>query len=379
MLSVPHHEFLQDSIRVQFASYILLCRCLLDRLEELSEVLPDDDTDDLILEDFLDDFNEALSKGFEDYDESWGIVSTVEHICALIAANRLSYKTKNPAAWEIIEQILQAATETSQRRDPEWNYQQDIDELHNVAHELARRFFTSINGSGVCQLDLQQKAGIVYLYDDSGREVDGLGERPFGYGASPVAYRQTYRSKIWDAELEKVILVRFVSGMNFYLYLAYPFMFLHEYTAHIFANDYKHIIFNDGWMLQAAYKFLVIEQRDCDREKRAFDLSSAQTSVFGEYLRGRLNKRPQRGCRLAKFMHGLLSGKAEPINFNSITYDLCAFSAQSTDHSKWPNLFLTKLYRYSNTAGRRQYLYEKLSSSTDLDELYSHLEGFLVK
>ena len=35
-------------------------------------------------------------------------------------------------------------------------------------------------------------------------------------------------------------------------YLAYPFLFLHEYTAHVFATDHGNDHFNDGWMLHAA-------------------------------------------------------------------------------------------------------------------------------
>lgn len=363
MLTTQHHEFFQDSVRVKFTCYTLLCRKLVDRLPELKAAVIKGDEYQLDLDECLSFFDTALSRVLPKIDERWSVNDAIQTLAGIVRSWSSTYKIDHKEVLSVIDDILNDAAAVAD----EWDYQEDIDRLHGVGRELAQKFFTRIAYPGVNPIATNKQAVVAYVYDDTGKDVDGLGERPFGYVASPVAYRDSFSR--WGQSFTDVIVVRYVDKMNVMLYLSYPFMFLHEYTAHILANDYRHVRFNDGWMLRAADHFLVNEEKRCNRRRTPLGLAREQVHIFGR-LRDTLNKPPQIGCAIADDIIGLLTGKDDPLNFHSITHDLCAFQPEAEQTDQWPDELLTKFHLYTD---RLDELYDKFMNCADLNSLYSGL------
>ncbi len=77
-----------------------------------------------------------------------------------------------------------------------------------------------------------------------------------------------------------VVLVRFDFRHTFASYLSYPFLLLHEYTAHVFSTDWDNDVFNDGWMVYAADAFLT---RAWNTDAEPIGLRREQAKIFQNY------------------------------------------------------------------------------------------------
>ena len=142
------------------------------------------------------------------------------------------------------------------------------------------------------------------------------------------------------------MLVRFDFRQTFASYLSYPFLLLHEYTAHVYSTDWDNDVFNDGWMVYAADAFLT---RAWNADADANALRREQAKIFQNYwYPGQLNPLPLRGCNLARDLDSWLSIVA-PGRFMALTYELAAFQPNPPQPATWPTRWIFALERAFRT------------------------------
>ena len=190
-------------------------------------------------------------------------------------------------------------------------------------------------------------------------------EEAFGYHPTPVAFREHYLDEETGQELTDVILVRFGFGYDFALYLAYLYLFMHEYVAHIFALDYGNERFNDGWLLYAANFFLSDRGWNLDLQP---PLTRGQIRACDERLRGKLNPNPRQDYRFACDFDSWLN---DTERFYAMTYELAAFEPRVGESPFWPNQFINRLEQ--EFEHNRPLLRRKIEAATDLRTLFEML------
>ena len=181
----------------------------------------------------------------------------------------------------------------------------------------------------------------------------------FGYRAAPAAF-------LPDSD---TIVVRFTYEGNLALYLAYPFLFLHEYTAHVYATDYGNDRFNDGWMLHAADVFLRRRWREGD--PLVVNLPRQAINVFRDNLYhavGQSNSLVRRGLQFAQDFEAWLPSEQW---FDAITYELAAFEPSPGYRKAWPTDFLNRLEQEFEQ--NRSALRDKLRASSTPPSYTSNL------
>jgi hypothetical protein len=147
------------------------------------------------------------------------------------------------------------------------------------------------------------------------------------------------------------------------MYLAYPFLFLHEYTGHVYATDHGNERFNEGWMLHAASAFL---KREWNRSPKQIGLCLDQADIFTEHLYESLNPIPRRACRFARLFNDWLL-PVLPGRFMQITYELAAFHPKQGQKKYWPTQFINALEHEFRS--NRDRLLPKIQDSADALEL----------
>jgi hypothetical protein len=287
---------LPDGVAVKLDLYTLACRELLNRLPDLHTVTQADSR--LDCETCLERFDEAMHVFFERANTN-NLNQAVEQFGNLLHAQAGLFHNSNQHAAEIFDDLVSAI----HKQAPHWSYRADLERFHIQGRELARHFFATSPWPETqrrlsCECDLAFRYGA----PDDGDRVATFAE-PFGYRAAPLAYYANY----WDEEREQnrpdVVLARFTFGHDFILYLAYPFLFLHEYTAHVYATDYENERFNDGWMLHAAAAFL---KEKWNKAPGQVELNWAQAGVFHERLLERLKGIRHGTCLLVWRLDDLL-------------------------------------------------------------------------
>jgi len=345
-----------EAVAIKYGAYTLCCRKLLEHLPALSEALQDDTRRSV--EDCIGYVDQSLQAFFQ----RGAAVDLPEAVGALgghILGQAGLFRRQNPAAVKVFDRVVATMAEAA----PTWRYQDDLETYHRQGRELARSFYAG-SAWAVTQERLGREAQLVYEYGlPDPEDLAVIGIETFGYRAAPLAYRSSYQE---DSEetLRDAIIVRFVSDHDFALYLAYPYLFLHEYTAHIYATDHGNDRFNDGWMLYAAAAFIKQQWNRFDRP----DLHLEQADCFYEHLYSRLNSVPRQACRFARQLDSWL---AWPGRFQAITYELAAFDPQPGLERFWPSHFLNALERefWANRIRLRQ----KIEAAPDVRTLWSPL------
>jgi hypothetical protein len=154
------------------------------------------------------------------------------------------------------------------------------------------------------------------------------------------------------------------------LYASYPFLFMHEYTAHIFAHDYLNDRFNDGWMLYAASQYLV-ENWPRESDPRLLQLNGTQAYAFKRYLLATLlDESPAHHDSAEDFDYFLKPWDRS--RFESITYELAAYEPKPPESNKWPTFVLKQLAldEVKNPGALRK----RMGTATSLDKLYPDLK-----
>jgi hypothetical protein len=351
---------LPERVTIKFDVYTLACRALLNRLCDLRIATQADPR--LDYDTCLQRFDEALERFFMRANPA-NRHEAAEQFSALLRAEIDLVRHLSPRAAAVFDDLIA----TLRNRIDSWHYQQDLELLHQQGRRLAQRFFAASSWP-TTQLRRRQLCELLIEYGlPTEDDRNSLFAESFGYRAAPAAYYPCYWDEQHDAEREHIVLVRLGFEHGFGLYLAYPFLFLHEYTAHVHATDYSNEAFNDGWLLHAAAAFM---QRSWNTDPDQLGLDLEQVNVFYERLYPRLNPIPRRACRFARDFESWLPDHLRYWSAQ-ITYELAAFQPDGATPPFWPTQALNHLERAFTTDRVR--LLAALERSENMQTLLSTL------
>ncbi|MBM3135516.1 MAG: hypothetical protein FJZ89_09610 [Chloroflexi bacterium] len=346
-----------DAVAIKYDAFTLCCRKLLEHLQVLNEAVHGDTR--VTSEGCISLFDESMQQFFKRSTAS-SPVEAVEDLSGLIRGQAGLIRRQNSAAAEVFNRVVVTIAEAA----PTWHYQDDLEAHHRQGQEFARRFYAKSSWPVTLER-LNREARLVYEYDLPDLEdLSAIGMEPFGYRAAPLAYRASYPEDSGET-MRDVIIVRFLFDHNFALYLAYPYLFLHEYTAHIYATDYGNDRFNDGWMLYAAHKFL---REVWFSPEFLASLQREQANALFPGLYPRLRYGPRRDYDLAWDIAELVSDWGR---FMAMTYELAAFTPRRGEGPFWPTQFINALEREFKANPHR--LRQKIEAAHDLRMLWSML------
>ena len=346
---------LPDIVAIKLGAYTLFCRQLLEHLPALNDATRADLR--LTADDCFSRFDQSLHQFFNEAAPR-DLEQAVNELGAALHGRVALFRAHNPHAATVFDRVIEADAAAVSM----WRYQEDLETWHQQGRQLARHFYADSPGPAT-QAYLDREARLLFC---GGDEPVVPQEEAFGYHPTPVAFREHYLEEETDQELKDVILVRFGFGCDFALYLAYPYLFMHEYVAHIFALDYANERFNDGWLLHAADSFLTRRGWHLDLQP---PLVPKQINAFGEVLYGQLNRIPRQACGFARdFDNWLGDGK----RFQTMTWELAAFEPQIGETEFWPNQFINRLEQeFDNNRPR---LRRKIEAAPDLRTLFEMLQ-----
>lgn len=345
---------LPDSIAIKLDAYTLFCRQLLTHLQALNDATRTDPR--LTPDDCLSRFDQSLHQFFNEAAPH-DLGQAVNELGAALQGRVALFRAQNPQAAAVFDQVIEAARAAV----PMWCYQEDLEALHRQGRQLARHFYAN-SPWPVTQARLDREARLLFCGEE---EPVVPQEEAFGYHPTPVAFREHYLDEETGQELTDVILVRFGFGYDFALYLAYLYLFMHEYVAHIFALDYGNERFNDGWLLYAANFFLSDRGWNLDLQP---PLTRGQIRACDERLRGKLNPNPRQDYRFACDFDSWLN---DTERFYAMTYELAAFEPRVGESPFWPNQFINRLEQ--EFEHNRPLLRRKIEAATDLRTLFEML------
>jgi hypothetical protein len=346
-----------EAVGIKYGAFTLCCRKLLEHLSALNEALQGDTR--CTVEDCIGYVDQSMQAFFQrggatDLPEAVGALGG--HILGEVGL----FRRQSPAAAVVFDRMVETMAEAA----PTWCYEDDLEAYHRQGRALARSFCAR-SPWAVTQECLSRKARLVYDYGlPDPEDLGAVGMETFGYRAAPLAYRTSYEEEDSGETLRDVIIVRFLFDHDFALYRAYPYLFLHEYTAHIYSTDHGNDRFNDGWMLHAAATFLW-DQWNLSEPP---DPHLEQADCFYEHLYSRLNPVPRQACRFARQFGSWL---ATPERFWAMTHELAAFEPQPGRERFWPNQFLNALER--EFKANRIRLRQKIEAAPDVKTLWSML------
>lgn len=342
---------LQDDVAVKYCVYTLFCRRVLENMQALEEAVDEDPN--LQLDECLQRFSDLL-KAFFIKTHPIPSDALIQLFCGTITSEANMIRTGNPAAADVFDQVVLDAGGVA----CSWSFLPEITSYHDQGRALAQAFFNNLSSS-VPPSQLTQKAGLELDFRGSG------GTFGFGYNVAPII---TFPK-------ENKIILRFAYEDGFPMYLLYLFLFLHEYTGHIFSNDYGNTLISDGWLIFAADEFL---RREWMRGNAPSSLNRKQVLAFRDYFLGKFGGVPRKGYDFAHLFHDWLGAYSETLSFEAITYELATFTPQPDEEKSWPTKFFRALkdefYRaIKNGSGGQQELLSKIKTARDIRELYSML------
>ena len=345
---------LLESTAVKLGAYTLFCHQLLRYLPALKDATRADLR--LTNDRCLGRFNESLRIFFEEA-APLDLPQAVAELGSVLEGRVALFRAQNPLAAAVFDQVVEEALAAA----ISWRYEGDLDFFHRQGRQLARHFFANSPWPST-QARLDREAQLVFC------EVEDPAvprRKVIGYHPTPVAYRE----KCWDdergQELDHVILVRFGFGHDFGLYLAYPYLFMHEYAAHIFSFDPGSVLFNDGWLLQGTDVFLARRGWELDLQP---PLAREQIAAFGDYLYGGLDHRSRQACCFARDFALWLR---DSDYLQAMTWELAAFEPGAGESEFWPDQVINRLWQAFDTD--HTLLGRKIKAALDLRALYEML------
>jgi len=351
---------LPDNVGIKYATYTLYCSQMLRHLPALDQAVLGTPEPDVLEDSCLALFNWKLSEFFDGKDYAT-VAAAAKNLGLLLltGVNTLAY------AGPSVSSVFASVVDDAVAQAPTWDFANDVNQYHQQGRMLAQKFFQNTPFADT-KNNLPQIAGLTFEYGGS----DSSGQPPnvnmnLGFRVAPMA---TYHlpGPAGGSQPTQIVL-RVAFDNNFFLYLAYPFLFLHEYTAHIFSNDLKNAAFNDGWMLFAASGFL----RSDWQNSSVHPLHANQVWVFHEKLLHKIEGTPRHGHDLARRLSALLETQGKGLSFESMTYELAAFVPSTGEKKFWPSQLLTALGLEfkNNKTGLRA----KIEAATDLRNLFASL------
>lgn len=343
---------LPTAVAIKLDLYTLACRELLKRLDDLNDATQFETRLDYAA--WLQLFDEVLRR-FLLRASQRNIRQASDQFNAMLRADVEVFRPLNERAAAVFDAVVAGIANNA----ASWHYQHDLERFHTQGRELAQRFFaasfwpeTQARSRTICRLVLE------YGATEDGR----IG--PTDDRVAPAAYR----ARRWDADRseiqQQVVLLRFDLRHTFASYLSFPFLFLHEYTAHVYATDHENEIFNDGWMLYAADAFLT---RLWNADAETVGLDREQVKIFQNYwYPAKINPIPLRGCNIARDLDSWLSAVA-PERFLALTYELAAFQPAAGEATIWPTQFVYALeHAFRTDRQRLRHLVQTTSTARDL-------------
>lgn len=322
---------LPDSVAVKLNTYTLFCCQLLDHLQPLKDAVRTDQR--LTCNQCCGYLDEELKHFFQKANPD-DLQTATEQLGRALLGRVGYFRDRNPEAAEVFHEVVDSARADSSV----WHHEDDLEALHQQGRQMARCFYEDSPWS-VTQARLDREAQLDFLYEEG----------------AELAFRES----------RNAILVRFNFDCNFGRYLAYPYLFMHEYVAHIFALDYGNERFNDGWLLHAADAF--VTRRGWDLELDS-PLVREQITAFGEHLYPPLNPIPRRACSFARDFAGWLN---DPECFQAMTRELAAFEPREGESDFWPDKFINRLEQEFDTDRSR--LRRKIEDAPDVRTLLEML------
>lgn len=346
--------------RIKFDVYTLACHLLVQRLTSL-EHATEEGIKGVSYEHCINVFNGVLErflKGAHPQDPH----AAASELADMLRADTNLYRGFNAkAADTFVELADQLALHAGV-----WSHQDALEQLHRQGETLGREFFSTSPWEETqrrlaCTCSLQFEYGPVHRDD----RVASLAD-PFGYPQAPVSYYSQYICEDGNT-LTHQIVVRLTPAADFWLYVAYPFLFLHEYTAHVYATG-SNESFNDGWMLYAAAVFL---KKNWMSNGPHGGMHRDQADVFYEKLYHKIGNIPRQACRFTReFYAWLLMCDPDGSIFRQLTFELA--SINPAGERTWASRFINQLKR--QFVHDRDSLYKAICSCTSVRELMRAME-----
>jgi len=344
---------LPDADAVKLDTYTLFCRQLLEHLPALNSATRADTR--LTADACQSRFDDSLHLFFNEA-APLDLAQAADELGEVLRGRVALFRAQNPQAAGVFDRVIEAARAAV----PTWSYQQDIESYHQQGQQLARHFYAD-SPWPVTQARLDRQAQLRFRDE----EEPVVSQEGFGYRPTPVAFREHYDDEETGEALNDVILARFGFNYDLALYLAYPYLFMHEYVSHIFATDYGNERFNDGWLLYAANFFLSRRGWNLNLQP---PLTRAQIRTFDERLHARLISKSREAYRFVWDFDNWLN---DPRCFHAMTCELAAFEPRAGESNFWPTEFLNYLEQEFNH--NRPLLRRKIEAATDLRALFSML------
>ena len=342
---------LPDAVAVKLGAYTLFCRQLLEHLPALNDATRADLR--LTCSDCCQRLDAELRVFFREAD-SPDLQQAAGKLGEAVLARVGYFQDQNPQAADVFRSVVERARVAAAT----WRYQDDLERLHQLGRQLARHFYAESPWPvTLARLDVEARLTLVY------GEAAERPRRQFGYRPAPLAFRRRYQDGETGESIENAILVCFAFDRDFGLYVAYPYLYIHEYVSHLFALDYRNVRFNDGWLIHAADKFLT---------RRGWDLGPQlireQRNAFGETMYGALNPIPRAACSFARDFDAWL---ADDQCFREMTWELAAFEPREGESIFWPNQFINHLEQEFDTDRPR--LRHKIEAAPGVRALFETL------
>ena len=346
---------LSDDVSIKYGAFTLCFRVLLEHLSEFNK-LPRDTR--LSWQTLAEHFEQVLG-GAVYQSRPNDLVHAAQILIKGLDARHEAIATFNPDAADIVAKMMAVI----EHEAPTWQYKDDIEKHRQRGEKLARLFYEGTPWPRT-HGRLATDAHVVFEYAGL-LSTATQGQNTYGYGVAPMAYHE-YDDAKPDEPQENVIVLRFDFHHSFSTYLAYPFFFLHEYVSHVYGANSDSDIFDDGWMMYAAYAFLVRTNRSLPVEHR---LRNVQMQAIGEHCPGKLSPYLRDYYFLAEHLNTELNVQS-PGRFRQMTWKLAGYSL-SAENRFFHADFVERIRCHFDT--RPDELMRKLMQYPDIDTLFMHL------
>jgi hypothetical protein len=313
----------------------------------------------------IDDFNSCLKDFFEECEPTQ-MSEAVEWLSDQISTKARKYRSRSARAEAVMLKVVSEA----QKASIKWSYKKHIAEYHRRGRSLARLFFRKSTSTELKErLNLKAKVDFKYGAPDPAAPVrEWAEETAVVINSDELSFRAkeaiikierqarenfNYRAAHFTTHYEDgspIITVYFDQDNDLSLYWSYPYLFLHEYTAHIFAYDHPdNNFFNDGWLLLAASQFLITWW---SAKRSPSHLKFEQVEAFQTHLAPNLGEEARDAYRSAKIMYWWFR-EWDKTRFEILINELAAFRPSDERSPSWVCDFLRALER-AHTLNRKE-------------------------
>jgi hypothetical protein len=336
---------LPGTAELKFRLYTLACQELLIRLADIKIAIEGEQYTDCISR-----FDKVIARFFEDdFRDTKG---ALDQFNMRFKAEFSSLRKSIPRLQPILDQLMRSIY----TKLPSWTYYSDLQNLHTQGRNLARLFFEA----SPWQVTQERLSHTCHFNVD----FDGTEPRK-----TIMAYSSRHPHTNCQGYCVGGIITRFSFKHTFATYLNYVFLFLHEYTAHVYSLDNQcNPRFNDGWMIYAASKFL--EKQLFNTPSSLFELYMEQADAFHTArMIYTLDQNSQEAYWIAARFDTLTSEPDSHV-FRDITYELAAFQESDTEKPTWPSKFINGISIQLRNSASRSKLFKEVATFTNVRSLY---------